>query len=158
MGLQSKFLMGGLFIPWECIVWLTKPILWFKICFTCQWWTKLLSTLYNYFCKNLKRHLEFTKLTKVMETKRVKILKIVKTLWINMLSLAKHVMAEYRTLLMKMAIDIPSNEKKIKIWPPMWCASQVRTCYHISLAAVCSQFHQVQLVEGCLCLWFCGNS
>jgi hypothetical protein len=67
-------------------------------------------------------------------------------------------MAEYRTLLMKMAIDIPSNEKKIKIWPPMWCASQVRTCYHISLAAVCSQFHQVQLVEGCLCLWFCGNS
>jgi hypothetical protein len=39
----------------------------------------LLSTLYNYFCKNFKRHLEFTKLVEVMETKGAKILKNVKT-------------------------------------------------------------------------------
>jgi hypothetical protein len=67
--------MGGPFTPWECIIWFTEPILWFKLCFTCQWWTKLLSTLYIYFCKTLKRHLEFTKLVEVMETKGVKSLK-----------------------------------------------------------------------------------
>jgi hypothetical protein len=46
-----------------------------------------------------------------METKGVKSLKNVKTLWISMLSPAKSVMQEYRTLLMKMAIHIPNNEK-----------------------------------------------
>jgi len=59
-----------------------------------------------------------------METKRVKILKTDKTLWINMLSPAKHVMAEYRTLLMKMAIDIPSNEKKTNF--DLLCDVQVK--------------------------------
>jgi hypothetical protein len=39
----------------------------------------LLSTFYNYFCKNFKRHLEFTKLVKVIKTKGAKILKSVKT-------------------------------------------------------------------------------
>jgi hypothetical protein len=39
----------------------------------------LLSTFYNYFCKNFKRHLEFTKLVKVMKTKGAEILKNVKT-------------------------------------------------------------------------------
>jgi hypothetical protein len=39
----------------------------------------LLSTLYNYFYKNFKRHLEFTKLVEVMETRGAKILKNVKT-------------------------------------------------------------------------------
>jgi hypothetical protein len=47
----------------------------------------LLQTLYNYFSKNLKRHLEFTKLVKFMETKGVKILKNVQTCWIFMLFL-----------------------------------------------------------------------
>ncbi len=70
-----------------------------------------LSTFYNYFCKSHKRHLGFTKLAKIMETIEAKILKNVITRWINMLSLAKHVMVEYKTLLMKMAIDNPSNEK-----------------------------------------------
>jgi hypothetical protein len=71
----------------------------------------LLQTLYNYFSKNPKRHLEFTKLTKVMETKGAKILKNVKTHWISMLSPAWCVMGEYRTLLMKMALDGPTNDK-----------------------------------------------
>jgi len=39
----------------------------------------LLKTFYNYFSKSLKRHLEFMKLAKLMETKEAKILKNVKT-------------------------------------------------------------------------------
>jgi hypothetical protein len=39
-----------------------------------------------------------------------KILKNIKTQWISMLSPIKHVMVEYMTLLMEMAIDSPSNE------------------------------------------------
>ncbi len=39
----------------------------------------LLSTFYNYFYKSPKRHLEFTKLAKIMETKGTKILKNIKT-------------------------------------------------------------------------------
>ncbi len=43
--------------------------------------------------------------------KGAKILKNVKTQWIGMLSPTKHVMVEYKTLLMKMALDNPNNEK-----------------------------------------------
>jgi len=39
----------------------------------------LLSTFYNYFYKSPKKHLEFTKLAKIMETRGVKILKNIKT-------------------------------------------------------------------------------
>jgi ubiquinone/menaquinone biosynthesis C-methylase UbiE len=39
----------------------------------------LLSTFYNYFYKSPKRHLEFTKLAKIMETRGFKILKNIKT-------------------------------------------------------------------------------
>jgi hypothetical protein len=39
----------------------------------------LLQTLYNYFSKNLKRHLEFMKVAKLMETKGEFFLKNVKT-------------------------------------------------------------------------------
>ncbi len=46
-----------------------------------------------------------------METKGAKILKNVKTPWISMLSPIWHVMVEYKTLLMKMALDAPINEK-----------------------------------------------
>ncbi len=63
--------------------------------------------MYNYFSKSLKRHLEFTKLVEVMETKGAKILKNV----ISMLSLAWCVMVKYKTLLMKMALDGPTNDK-----------------------------------------------
>ncbi len=68
----------------------------------------LFQTLYNYFSKSLIRHLEFTKLVKVMELKGMK---DVKTHWISMLSPAWRVMLEYRTLLMKMALDGPTNDK-----------------------------------------------
>jgi hypothetical protein len=47
--------------------------------------------------------LEFSKLVELMETKGAKNLK--------MLSSTKGVMAKYKTLLMKMAIDGPTNDK-----------------------------------------------
>ncbi len=46
-----------------------------------------------------------------METKGAKILKNVKIHWISMLSPTRCVMAEYKILLMKMALDDPTNEK-----------------------------------------------
>ncbi len=71
----------------------------------------LFQTLYNYFSKSPKRHLEFTKLVELMETKGARILKNVKTHWISMLSFAQCVMAEYKSLLVKMALDAPTNDK-----------------------------------------------
>jgi hypothetical protein len=71
----------------------------------------LLQTLYNYFFKSPKRHLEFTKLTELMETKGAKILKNVKTCLISILSPTQSVMAKYKILFMKTALDDPTNEK-----------------------------------------------
>jgi hypothetical protein len=61
------------------------------------------------FSKSPKRHLEFTKL---METKGANILKNVKTCWIFILSFVRRVMAKYRTLLIKMTLDAPINDKE----------------------------------------------
>jgi len=44
-----------------------------------------------------------------MATKGNKILQNVKTRWVLMLNPTKRVMAEYKTLLMKMALDNPTN-------------------------------------------------
>jgi hypothetical protein len=44
-----------------------------------------------------------------METKGLKLLRNVKTKWISMLSPTKRVMAKYKTLLMKMALDMDVN-------------------------------------------------
>ncbi len=55
--------------------------------------------------------MEYTKLAKLIETKGAKILKNVKTHWIFILSPIWHVMVEYKTLLMKMALDASINEK-----------------------------------------------
>jgi hypothetical protein len=60
------------------------------------------------FSHNPKRHLEFTKLAKIMETEGNKILRDIKTRWISMISLVKHVLFEYCTFLMKMALDAPT--------------------------------------------------
>ncbi len=70
----------------------------------------LLQTLYNYFSESPKRHLEFTKLVQVMETKGAKILKNVKACWISMLFFARCVTAKYKILLMKMTFDVPIND------------------------------------------------
>jgi len=71
----------------------------------------LLHTLYNYFSKSPKRHLEFTKLVELMKTKGVKILKNIKIYWISMLFLVRCVMVGYKTLLMKMTLDAPINDQ-----------------------------------------------
>jgi hypothetical protein len=69
----------------------------------------LLQTLYAYFSKSLKRHLEFSKLAEIMETQGNKLLKNVKTWWISMLEPTKRVMSEYHTLVVKMALDSTNN-------------------------------------------------
>jgi hypothetical protein len=71
----------------------------------------LLRTLHAYFAHSLKRHLEFTKLVEIMETNGNKILCNNKTRWISMLSSAKKVMVEYKTLLVKMAMDQNTNQQ-----------------------------------------------
>jgi hypothetical protein len=48
-----------------------------------------------------------------METKCLKLLKNVKTKWISMLSPTKWVMVEYKTLLMKMTLDMGANFQAI---------------------------------------------
>jgi hypothetical protein len=85
----------------------------------------LLQSSYQYFCKSSKCHLEFTKLATIMETKGPKLLRNVKTKWISMLSLSKWVIAKYKTLLMKMAINMDANSQattKFEHWL-IW------TCY-----------------------------
>ncbi len=46
-----------------------------------------------------------------METNGAKILKNLKTRWIFMMSHIRRLMVKYRTLLMKMALDAPTNDK-----------------------------------------------
>jgi hypothetical protein len=65
----------------------------------------LLQSLYSYFARSPKRHLEFTKLAAVMETKGLKIIRNIKTRWLSMVSPLKRVISEYRTLVQKMQED-----------------------------------------------------
>jgi len=55
----------------------------------------LLRSLYSYFSNSCERHLEFTKLVKIVETRGLKILRNVNTRWIKMLELLKRVMVKY---------------------------------------------------------------
>jgi hypothetical protein len=71
----------------------------------------LLQTLHAYFAHSFKRHLEFTKFVEVMEMKGNKIVCNMKTRWILMLSPAKKVLVEYKTLLVKMAMDSFTNHQ-----------------------------------------------
>ncbi len=99
----------------------------------------LLQTLYNYFSKSPKMHLEFTKPVELMETKWAKILKNVQTPWIFMLSLAQHVMTKYKALLMKMTFDGPTNEKTKVNFDHLCgvCVNFIGACYHFPIVAVC---------------------
>jgi hypothetical protein len=47
------------------------------------------------------RQLEHVKLGEILQTKRLKILRNVKTQWINMLARNKHVRIEYKSLVVK---------------------------------------------------------
>jgi hypothetical protein len=65
----------------------------------------LLHNLHKYFARSPKRHIEFTRLSEVMQTKGLKIIRNNKTRWLSMLSPLKRVMSEYRTLVHKMHQD-----------------------------------------------------
>jgi hypothetical protein len=71
----------------------------------------LLQTLHAYFVHSPQRHLEFTKLAEIMETKGNKILCNVKTRWISMLSPTNRIMVKYRTWLLEMAKDNYINQQ-----------------------------------------------
>jgi len=72
---------------------------------------RLFQTLYNYFSKNLKKAFGIHEACEIMEMKGAIFLKNVKSRWISMLSLVWCVMVEYKTLLIKMALDGPTNDK-----------------------------------------------
>ncbi len=75
------------------------------------WIENLLQCLSSCFTHSFKKHLDFTKILKFMAIKGNKIFWNVKTRWISMLSPTKIIMAKYKTLLMKMALDIPTNQQ-----------------------------------------------
>ena len=66
--------------------------------------------LYNYFTMSSKKHLEFQKLTDIVETKGLRMCKNVKTRWISLLELLKRVPSEYKTLVVKMCEDSTVKE------------------------------------------------
>jgi hypothetical protein len=68
-----------------------------------------LQSCHAYFAHSPKRHLEFTKLTDMMETKELKMFKNVKTCWILLLDLENN-SCRYKPLLPKMAMDSSSNQ------------------------------------------------
>jgi hypothetical protein len=72
----------------------------------------LLQALHSYFTSSPKRHLEFTKLAEIVETRGLKILGNVRTCWISMLEPLKCVLSEYKTLIVKMS-KIAIEERKI---------------------------------------------
>jgi hypothetical protein len=65
-----------------------------------------LASLHTYFSCRPKRCVELVKLAGIMETKGLKMLKCVKTRWVSMLSPCKRVLSEYRTLVVKMGLDM----------------------------------------------------
>jgi hypothetical protein len=65
----------------------------------------LLQSFYRCFSSSAKHHLEFTKPTKIVEIKGLKVLWNVKKRWINMLAPFKKVGKDYKTLIAKMTID-----------------------------------------------------
>jgi hypothetical protein len=62
--------------------------------------------MYTYFSSSFKKHLEHGTFAKLLETKGLKLICNVKTRWISMLSLAKRILAEYKTLVVKMHDDL----------------------------------------------------
>jgi hypothetical protein len=118
----------------------------------------LLQTLHAYFAHSPKRHLEFTKLAKIMETKGNKILCNVKIWWISMLSVAKIIMAKYITLLLKKAMNNNTNQQVKINFEHLYDHEIVFNLHmHFALARICAWFNQVCSNVGHICLWPGGN-
>lgn len=74
-----------------------------------------LQSLYAYFCRSNKRHVELQKLATLLETKGNKVLRNNTTRWISMRSPARRALEEYKTLVVKMGMDMtPSPGDKEK--------------------------------------------
>jgi hypothetical protein len=58
-----------------------------------------------------KRCNKFQKLAEIVETSGIKILQNVTTRWISILEPLKHVLGEYKTLIVKMAQDVAEESK-----------------------------------------------
>ncbi len=69
----------------------------------------LFSSMYTYYNQSPKRHLECTKLAKVIESRGLKILRNIWTQWISMLAFSKRLVFEYKYVIMKMSEDLPTN-------------------------------------------------
>lgn len=65
--------------------------------------------MYVYSFHSPKKQLEHVKLGKILQTKGLKILCNVKTRWINMFAPSKHVLIEYKNLVVKMGDDMAGN-------------------------------------------------
>jgi hypothetical protein len=72
----------------------------------------MLASIYSYFCRSNKKHAELQKLASIMETKGNKMLRNVTTRWISMRSPAMRVFEEYKTLVMKMGLDMTASSGK----------------------------------------------
>ncbi len=70
----------------------------------------LIQNHHTYFFHSPKRHLELIRLTNMMETKGLKMLKNVKTQWISFLYLLWIILSKYMPLLAKMFMDSSSNQ------------------------------------------------
>jgi hypothetical protein len=70
------------------------------------WIESLLQSLHGYFCRSNKCCPELQKLSNLMETKGNKVLRNVNTRWISMQSPAIRVLLEYKTLVVKMGLDM----------------------------------------------------
>lgn len=67
---------------------------------------ELFGFIYSYFYRSNRRHAKLQRLVDLMETKGNKMVRNVETRWISMRSPAARILSEYRTLLMKMGVDM----------------------------------------------------
>ncbi len=118
----------------------------------------MLQSLYTLFVHSPNKHLEFTKLAQILQTKGNKILCNVKTRWINMLNPTSCVMSKYKMLMLKMAKDnmelviAKTNLSFCVMFPYFWLL--LVYCHCLKLLTC---IHQILRKEGCLCLQLCGS-
>jgi hypothetical protein len=93
----------------------------------------LLQSCHAYFAHSPKKHLEFTKLISMMETKWFKMLKNVETRWISLIDLLKIILAKYMPLLAK--------------W--LWIAQATKLPRYLA-----STFFSMSIDLNFVCLWF----
>lgn len=72
--------------------------------------------LHKYFARSPKQHIEFSNVVEIMETKGLKIFRIVNTHWLKMVSPLKRTMSEHMTLIYKMAEDAKDTTNPDGAW------------------------------------------